>query len=58
MSGYTADVIAYRGELEADVEYLQKPFTPDSLREEFERSWRRRRIPGPTLEMELDERGR
>jgi len=31
MSGYTADVIAYRGELEADVEYLQKPFTPDSL---------------------------
>jgi CheY-like chemotaxis protein len=31
MSGYTADVIAHRGELDADVEYLAKPFTPDSL---------------------------
>jgi CheY-like chemotaxis protein len=31
MSGYTADVIAHRGELDADVEYLQKPFTPHSL---------------------------
>ena len=31
MSGYTADVIAHRGVLEADVEYLQKPFTPNAL---------------------------
>ena len=31
MSGYTADVIAHHGVLDADVEYLQKPFTPDSL---------------------------
>ncbi len=31
MSGYTADVIAHRGVLDADVEYLPKPFTPDSL---------------------------
>jgi hypothetical protein len=31
MSGYSTDVIAHRGVLDADVEYLQKPFTPDSL---------------------------
>ncbi len=31
MSGYTADVIAHRGVLDADLEYLPKPFTPDSL---------------------------
>lgn len=31
MSGYTADVMAHRGVLHAKVEYLQKPFTPDSL---------------------------
>jgi len=31
MSGYTADVIAHRGVLDADVDYLPKPFTPDSL---------------------------
>jgi CheY-like chemotaxis protein len=31
MSGYTADAIAHRGVLDADIEYLQKPFTPDSL---------------------------
>jgi two-component system, cell cycle sensor histidine kinase and response regulator CckA len=31
ISGYTTDVIAHRGVLETDVEYLQKPFTPDSL---------------------------
>jgi len=31
MSGYTTDVIAHQGVLEPGVEYLQKPFTPDSL---------------------------
>ncbi len=31
MSGYTADIIANRGILEAGVEFIQKPFTPTSL---------------------------
>lgn len=31
MSGYTADIIAHRGVLEEDVEFLQKPFTPYAL---------------------------
>jgi len=31
VSGYTDDVIAHRGVLDAGVEYLQKPFTPNSL---------------------------
>lgn len=31
MSGYTADVIAHQGVLEAGVEFLQKPFTADAL---------------------------
>jgi len=31
MSGYTTNVIVHQGILDADVEYLQKPFTPDSL---------------------------
>ncbi len=31
MSGYTSDVIAHRGVLEGDVDYMQKPFTPESL---------------------------
>jgi two-component system cell cycle sensor histidine kinase/response regulator CckA len=31
ISGYTTDVIAHRGVLDVDVEYLQKPFTPDTL---------------------------
>lgn len=33
MSGYTADVIAHRGVLEDGVEFLQKPFTIDTLAE-------------------------
>jgi DNA-binding response OmpR family regulator len=31
MSGYTADMIARRGVLEADLAYLAKPFSPDAL---------------------------
>lgn len=31
MSGYTADIIAHRGVLEEDVEFIQKPFTPYAL---------------------------
>jgi two-component system, cell cycle sensor histidine kinase and response regulator CckA len=31
MSGYTSDVIAHRGVLEGDVDYMQKPFTPETL---------------------------
>jgi two-component system cell cycle sensor histidine kinase/response regulator CckA len=31
MSGYTAEVISHRGELDADVDYFPKPFTPESL---------------------------
>ncbi len=31
MSGYTADVIAQRGLLKADVNFIQKPFSIDGL---------------------------
>ena len=31
MSGYTADVIAHRGLLKADVNFIQKPFSIDGL---------------------------
>jgi CheY-like chemotaxis protein len=31
MSGYTANAIAHRGVLDADIDYLQKPFTPELL---------------------------
>src|SRR5579871_4773331 len=33
MSGYTESAIAHRGILEAGLQYLQKPFTPESLAE-------------------------
>jgi YesN/AraC family two-component response regulator len=31
MSGYTADVIAHRGVLEEDVQFIQKPFSMKDL---------------------------
>ena len=31
MSGYTADIIAHRGVLDAKVNFIQKPFTLDAL---------------------------
>jgi two-component system, cell cycle sensor histidine kinase and response regulator CckA len=31
MSGYTDDVLAYRGDLGPDINFLQKPFAPDAL---------------------------
>jgi CheY-like chemotaxis protein len=31
MSGYTENAIAHRGILDADLDYIQKPFTPESL---------------------------
>jgi len=31
MSGYTDDVLAYRGDLGADINFLQKPFAPEAL---------------------------
>jgi CheY-like chemotaxis protein len=30
-SGYTRDVIAHRGVLDADVAYLAKPYSPEAL---------------------------
>jgi hypothetical protein len=41
MSGYTDDAVALRGVLTSDIEYIEKPFTPDNLsrkvREVFEK---------------------
>jgi len=31
MSGYTADVIAHKGILDAEVKYIEKPFSPQML---------------------------
>jgi DNA-binding NtrC family response regulator len=31
MSGYTDDVLAYRGDLGPDINFLQKPFAPEAL---------------------------
>ncbi len=31
MSGYTADIVAHRGILDEDIQFLQKPFTPQAL---------------------------
>jgi PAS domain S-box-containing protein len=31
MSGYTDDVLSYRGDLGADINFLQKPFAPEAL---------------------------
>ena len=31
MSGYTDDVLAYRGDLGQDINFLQKPFAPEAL---------------------------
>jgi PAS domain S-box-containing protein len=31
MSGYTDDVLAYRGDLGSDINFLQKPFAPEAL---------------------------
>jgi PAS domain S-box-containing protein len=31
MSGYTADVLGQRGVIDAEIDYLQKPFTPSAL---------------------------
>jgi CheY-like chemotaxis protein len=31
MSGYTGDVLAYRGDLGPDINFLQKPFAPEAL---------------------------
>jgi len=33
MSGYTENAIAHRGILDAGLDYIQKPFTPESLAE-------------------------
>jgi two-component system cell cycle sensor histidine kinase/response regulator CckA len=45
MSGYTTDVIAHRGVLDTGVEYLQKPFTPESLARKIREVLARRADP-------------